>query len=144
MMIARDELRRQQQKKNTLVLQLSPATTQPPKEDPKPSLSPNAVSSLQNMNTGISREERESAIESSLSNLTKNAQKEHTEDKLLAGLQTLTKLLQNIKDKPTELKFRVLNRENKAIQSKLLQLEPKDSLEMLLASLGYECEENEP
>lgn len=57
--------------------------------------------------------------------------------KVIAGLDILNKLIANILKNPTEDKFRVLKKSNKAIQSKLLALKPDGAVIQLIEALGY-------
>ena len=58
-------------------------------------------------------------------------------DACIAGFDILHKLMQNILKDPTNDKFRVIKRSNKAVASKLMSLKPADKVEELLEFLGY-------
>jgi len=72
-----------------------------------------------------------------LSQLVKQAKTDGSEEQLVKGLAILQKLLSNIKEKPTDQRFKILNKANKAIQAKLLSLEPRDQLMKLIEELGF-------
>jgi len=58
-------------------------------------------------------------------------------EKTIAGLDILHKLVSNILKNPGEEKFRLLKKSNKAIQGKLMALQPMEKVEELLTALGY-------
>ena len=58
-------------------------------------------------------------------------------DKAMQGLDILHKLIANILKNPTEEKFRIFKKSNKAIQAKLMSLQPQDKINQLLEALGY-------
>lgn len=53
------------------------------------------------------------------------------------GLEILHKLISNILKNPTDEKFRVLKKTNKAIQAKVLGMQPDDCVMELIHALGY-------
>jgi len=59
------------------------------------------------------------------------------DDKVIAGLDILHKLISNILKNPTDQKFRVLKKSNKAIQAKLLSLQPSGVIIEMVEALGY-------
>ena len=76
---------------------------------------------------------REKVIQECLEAISKS----NDAEKAIAGLDILHKLISNILKNPGDEKFRILKKSNKTIQSKLLSLQPQESVTQLLENLGY-------
>ena len=55
----------------------------------------------------------------------------------MTGLEILLKLIGNILKSPGDDQYRLFKRTNKAIQNKVLSLEPSNSVVSLIEALGY-------
>ena len=81
----------------------------------------------------VDRKSREAAIQECLSALVAS----NSGDQCIAAFDILHKLISNILKNPAEEKFRMIKKSNKAIQAKLMVLQPAAKLQELLANLGY-------
>ena len=81
----------------------------------------------------VDKEAREAQINSLLAEIVAA----NDNEKNIAGLDILHKLISNILKNPTDEKFRVLKKSNKAISSKLMSLQPTGKVMELLFALGY-------